>query len=211
MVRLRFLFILALIFIYVPNAWPQAKPPAVLKAVVAGAFYPSDKKQLEQKIDTFLKDTESRVPKGAIAPFGLIAPHAGYDYSGKIAAAAYRQIGGKPYKTVFLLGPSHYVSFPGISIYPYGAWETPLGRIPIDEQIAAAIMEQCSFVRYQAPAFEREHSLEVQLPFLQKVLDNFKIVPLVMGKLSGPELRSLADYLTNRVEQNPGRVLIIAS
>ncbi len=211
MVRLRFFWILALIFIRVPDAWPQAKPPAVLKPVVAGAFYPSDKKLLEQKVDAFLKETEVRVQKNSTAPFGLIAPHAGYDYSGRIAAAAYRQIAGKPYKTVFLLGPSHYVSFPGISIYPYGAWETPLGRIPIDEQIAAAIMEQCSFVKYQAPAFEREHSLEVQLPFLQKALENFKIVPLVIGKLSGPELRALADYLTTRIQQNPGRVLIIAS
>ena len=204
MVRLRFLCILALIFLYVPDAWSQAKPPAVLKAVVAGAFYQSDRKLLEQKVEAFLKETEGRVQKSSAPPFGLIAPHAGYDYSGRIAAAAYRQIAGRPYKTVFLLGPSHYVSYPGISIYPYGAWETPLGKVPIDEQIAAAIMEQCSFVRYQAPAFEREHSLEVQLPFLQKVLENFKIVPLVIGKLSGPELRALADYLTTRVEQNPG-------
>jgi len=211
MVHLRFFFILALVFSYVPGAWSQAKPPAVLKAVVAGTFYPSDKKLLEQKVDALLKETEGRVQKGSTALFGLIAPHAGYDYSGKVAAAAYRQIAGKPYKTVFLLGPSHYVSYPVISIYPYGAWETPLGKIPIDEQIAAAIMEQCSFIRYQAPAFEREHSLEVQLPFLQRVLENFKIVPLVIGRLSGPELRTLADYLTTRVEQNPGRVLIIAS
>ncbi len=211
MVRLRFLCILAIIFVYVPDAWSQANPPAVLKAVVAGVFYPSDKKLLEQRVDGFLKDTEGRAQKNSTAPFGLISPHAGYDYSGKIAAVAYRQIAGKPYRTVFLLGPSHYVSFPGVSIYPYGAWETPLGKVPIDEQVAAALMEQCGFVRYQAPAFEREHSLEVQLPFLQKVLENFKIVPLVMGKLSGPELRALADHLTTRIAQNRGRVLIIAS
>ena len=211
MVRLRFLCILALVFVYAPDVWSQAKPPSVLKAVVAGAFYPSDKKLLEQRVDGFLKETEGRAQKSSTAPFGLIAPHAGYDYSGKIAATAYRQIAGRPYKTVILLGPSHYVSYPGVSIYPYGAWETPLGKVPIDEQMAAALMEQCSFVRYQAPAFEREHSLEVQLPFLQKVLENFKIVPLVMGKLNGPELRALADHLTTRIEQNPGKVLIIAS
>jgi AmmeMemoRadiSam system protein B/AmmeMemoRadiSam system protein A len=211
MVCLRFLCILAIIFVYVPDAWSQAKPPAVLKPVVAGIFYPSDKKLLEQKLDGFLKETEGRAQKSSTALFGLISPHAGYDYSGKVAAVAYRQIAGKPYRTIFLLGPSHYVSFPGVSIYPYGAWETPLGKIPIDDQLAAALMEQCGFVRYQAPAFEREHSLEVQLPFLQKVLENFKIVPMVMGKLSGPELRALADHLTTRIEQNPGRVLIIAS
>ena len=211
MVHLRFLCVLALFFAQVPDAWSQAKPAAVLKPVVAGTFYPSDKKVLEQRIDGFLKETEARPQKNSAAPFGLISPHAGYDYSGKVAAAAYRQIAGKPYKTVFLLGPSHYVPFQGVSIYPYGTWETPLGKVPIDEQLAAAVMEQCSFVRYQAPAFEHEHSLEVQLPFLQKVLENFKIVPLVMGKLSGPELRALADHLTTRVEQNPGRVLIIAS
>ncbi len=191
MVYLRFVCILALFFVRVPDVWSQAKPSAVLKPVVAGAFYPSDKKLLEQKIEGFLKETEARPQKNSAAPFGLISPHAGYDYSGKVAAAAYRQIAGKPYKTVFLLGPSHYAPFQGVSIYPYGAWETPLGKVPIDEQLAAAVMEQCSFVRYQAPAFEHEHSLEVQLPFLQKVLENFKIVPMVMGKLSGPEFARL--------------------
>jgi MEMO1 family protein len=211
MVHLRFLCVLALFFVHVPYAWSQAKPQAVLKPVVAGTFYPSDKKLLEQRIDGFLKETEVRAQKNSAAPFGLIVPHAGYDYSGKVAAAAYRQIAGKPYKTVFLLGPSHSAPFQGVSIYPYGAWETPLGKIPIDEQVAAAVMEQCSFVRYQAPAFEQEHSLEVQLPFLQKVLENFKIVPMVMGKLTLAEYRALADHITTRVEQNPGRVLIIAS
>jgi MEMO1 family protein len=211
MVCLRFICILALFFLRVPDVWSQAKPPAVLKPVVAGAFYPSDKKLLEQKIDSFLKDAEGRLQKNSPGPFGLISPHAGYDYSGKVAAAAYRQIAGKPYKTVFLLGPSHHVPFQGVSIYPYGAWETPLGKIPIDEQLAAAVMEQCSFVRYQAPAFEQEHSLEVQLPFLQRVLENFKIVPMAMGKLTPAEYRALAYHLTTRVEQNPGRVLIIAS
>lgn len=211
MVHIRFLCAFILVFVCVPHAWSQAKPPSLQKAVVAGAFYPSDKKQLEQRIDVLLKEAEGKVQKNSQAPLGLVVPHAGYDYSGRVAAVAYRQIAGKPYKTVFILGPSHYAPYQGVSIYPYGAWETPLGRVPIDEQSAASLMEQCSFVRYLAPAFEREHSVEVQLPFLQKVLENFKIVPLVIGKMSGPELRSLADYLATRIEQNPGRVLVIAS
>ncbi len=211
MVFLKFICILALFFLSVPEAWSQAKPSAVLKPVVSGSFYPSDRKLLDQRIDGFLKETEGRAQKGVAAPFGLVVPHAGYDYSGKVAASAYRQIAGRPYKTVFLLGPSHYASFQGVSIYPYGAWETPLGKVPVDEQVAAAVMEQCAFVRYQSPAFEREHSLEVQLPFLQKVLENFKIVPMVMGKLSMAEYRALADHITTRIEQNPNRVLIVAS
>ncbi len=209
--HLTILCIAVLTFLYVPNGWSQTKPPAMQKSVVAGTFFPSDKKLLEQKIDAFVKETEGRGLKNSAGPFGILVPHASYDQSGKVAGLAYRQIAGKPYKTVFLLGPSHYVSYPGVSIYPYGTWETPLGKVPIDEQSAGALMEQCNFVRYHAPAFEHEHSLEVQLPFLQKVLENVKIVPLVTGKLSGSELRALADYLTTRVEQNPGRVLIIAS
>ncbi len=210
---LRLVCILAFILVYfdhVPPGWSQAKPPTLFKAVVSGVFYPAEKKQLEQKIDTLLKETEVKASKGSV-PVGLIVPHGAYEHSGKVAAAAYRQIAGKPYKSIILLGHSHYGPLQGVSVYPYGAWETPLGKVAIDDQLAATLMEQCSFVRYQPSAFEREHSLEVQLPFLQKVLENFKILPLLVGKLNGTESRALAEYLSARIEQNPGKVLVIAS
>jgi AmmeMemoRadiSam system protein B/AmmeMemoRadiSam system protein A len=211
MVSLRVLCAIILVFVYATGAWSESKPPAVLKPVVAGYFYPSDRRVLEQKIDGYLKEADSKLQKSSAALFGLISPHAGYDYSGRVAAAAYRQIVGKGYRTVFILGSSHSVPFQGISIYPTGAWETPLGKIAVDEQAAAAVMERCNFARFHAPAFEREHSLEVQLPFLQRTLENFKVVHIVMGRLAAADYRILAEVLTGYVQKNSGRALIVAS
>ena len=211
MVSLRVLCAIILVFVYVTGAWSESKPPAVLKPVVAGYFYPSDKRVLEQKVDGYLKEADSKLQKGSTNLFGLISPHAGYDYSGRVAATAYRQVVGKTYRTVFILGSSHSVPFQGVSIYPTGAWETPLGKIAVDEQAAAAVMERCSFARFHAPAFEREHSLEVQLPFLQRTLENFKVVPIVMGRLASADYRILAEVLTGYVQKNSGRAMIVAS
>ncbi len=211
MVSLRFLCALLLIVACVTGAWSQAKPPPVLRPVVAGYFYPSDKRALDQKVDACLNEAEGKVQKSSTPLFGLISPHAGYEYSGKIAGVAYRQILRKPYRTVFVLGPSHSVPFQGVSVYPSGAWETPLGKIAVDEQAAAFVMERCNFVKFKAPAFEQEHSVEVQLPFLQETLENFKIVPMVMGRLGTQETSALADALSSFVQKNPGRVLIVAS
>jgi AmmeMemoRadiSam system protein B/AmmeMemoRadiSam system protein A len=211
MVSLRVLCAIVLVFVYVTGAWSESKPPSVLKPVVAGYFYPSDKRVLEQKVDSYLKEADSKLQKNSTTLFGLISPHAGYDYSGRVAATAYRQVVGKTYKTVFILGSSHSVPFQGVSIYPTGAWETPLGKVAVDEQAAAAVMERCSFARFHAPAFEREHSLEVQLPFLQRTLENFKVVPMVMGRLAGADYRMLAEVLTGYVQKTSGRTLIVAS
>jgi len=217
MVCLRLACALCLIFAFSPTGWTQTKPPAVseppavLKPVVAGLFYPADKRILEQKINGYLKEAAGKVQKGSASPFGLISPHAGYDYSGRVAAVAYRQIQGKPYRTVFLLAATHYVPFQGVSIYPSGAYETPLGKIPVDDETSAVIMQRCGFARFYSPAFEREHSLEVQLPFLQKTLESFKVVPMVMGRVGESEYRLLAETLTTFVQKNPGRSLIIAS
>ena len=96
----------------------------------------------------------------------LIAPHAGLVYSGPVAAYAYRLLRSRKYETIVLVGPSHYLAFAGASVWPRGAFETPLGNLPIDEELAAAITSACPIVQELASAHGREHSLEMQLPFL---------------------------------------------
>jgi hypothetical protein len=188
-----------------------AQEAPLRKPVFAGSFYPAEKAVLEKVIDTYLKDPQSK--GAAITPslFGVMVPHAGYEYSGKVAAFAYNQIKGRHYKTVIILGPSHRVAFKGISIYPSGVWETPLGKIPINTEMAQKLMEKCKFIKAFAPAFEQEHSLEVQLPFLQKTLKDFKIVPLVMGDLEAGDYKILSDALSALLQQNENKLLIVAS
>lgn len=152
----------------------------VRPAAVAGMFYPSDPQELEMQIDGFLHAAER--PAGA--PKAMIVPHAGYIYSGPVAATAYATLAESRHKIrrVVLIGPDHRVGFEGIAA-PSAEWfETPLGRIPVDQQAIDTLAGVERFDR----AHSQEHSLEVHLPFLQKMLDSFKLVPLVVGQ-AGPE------------------------
>lgn len=182
----------------------------VRKAVFAGSFYPSDPGVLAKTIDGYLK--EAAKAEGLPSPlFGLISPHAGYQYSGQVAAYGFNQVRGKDYKTVVLVGSSHRVPFKGIAVYPAGAWETPLGRVAIDQETTRTLMDKVGSMRDYPPAFEKEHSLEVQVPFLQRTLKNFRIVPIVTGTMTGEDYRALSDALFALVRQNPKAVLIVAS
>lgn len=205
--------LLCFILILVLSSLSQAQETQlkVRKPVYAGSFYPAEKSTLERMLDTYLKEAEGKSEKIQDPIFGIIAPHAGYEYSGMVAASVYHQLKGKDYKTVILVGPSHYIPFTGIAIYPSGLWETPLGRVPIDHEIARILTEKYKSIKPFSPAFEREHSLEVQLPFLQKVLKNFKIVPLVTGHLNENDYKTLSEALFNLLKQNPKGILIVAS
>lgn len=146
---------------------------------VAGQFYPENKKELEEMVEKFLREVE--IPKIEGETFGLIAPHAGYIFSGSVAAFGYKIIEKKEFETVILIGDSHYERFDGISIWEKGEWETPLGKVKIDEELARKILKESKrfFIKDSLHLFE--HSLEVQLPFLQKSLKNFKILPIIFG------------------------------
>lgn len=183
----------------------------VRKPVFAGSFYPADKHQLEKKIDGYLKEAETKSEKNQTQIFGIISPHAGYEYSGQVAAYGYNQLKGKDFKTVIIIGPSHQVPFKGISIYPSGSWETPLGNVRIDRKIAQYLMDNCKSVKVYPAAFAREHSLEVQVPFLQRSLKSFNIVPLITGSLDGDDYKNLSDTLLKLLKQNPEDILIVAS
>ncbi|MGB9004470.1 MAG: AmmeMemoRadiSam system protein B [Candidatus Aminicenantales bacterium] len=157
----------------------------------AGQFYDSDAKSLSSQLKDFL----SAAPQKDLADLaGLIVPHAGYIYSGRTAALGYRQVQGRDFETVVILGPSHYVAFQGCSIYPRGGFQTPLGTALVDEDLAAALMKESGF-GYMADAHSQEHSVEVQVPFIQTVLPNARIVPVVMGFPNRTTVETLAQAL----------------
>ncbi|MCX5808438.1 MAG: AmmeMemoRadiSam system protein B [Proteobacteria bacterium] len=203
--------IIATLFLLTVTVSAEAPYTAVRKPIFAGSFYPADKHQLEKKIDGYLKEAVAKSEKIPSQIFGVISPHAGYEYSGQVAAYGYNQIKGKDYKTVIIIGSSHQVPFKGISIYPSGSWETPLGNVQIDRKIAQYLMDNCKSVKVYPAAFTREHSLEVQVPFLQRSLKSFTIVPLITGSLDGDDYKNLSDALLKLLKENPKDILIVAS
>lgn len=175
-------------------------------AAVAGQFYPEDKKELKKIIEGFL--TEARSPKIEGEIFGLLLPHAGYMYSGQVAAEGFKMIAGKSFDTVIIIGDSHYERFDGVAVWPKGAWQTPLGEVDVDEGLAKKILSSSKrFIRRDS-AHLWEHSIEAQLPFLQKVLKNFKILPVIFGS-EDKDWRVLAETILENIRGK--KVLIIAS
>lgn len=183
----------------------------VKKPAFAGSFYPADKLSLQALVDGYLKDARKDLPDVPPGVFAVIAPHAGYVYSGKAAAYSYNAVRGKGFNTVVLLGPSHRIPFKGVALYPSGAWETPLGRVNIDAAMARKFASLSSNIRSLPAAFSEEHSLEVQVPFLQRTLKDFKIVPLLTGAMEKEDIEALAETLTTTLKQNKGRVLLVVS
>lgn len=150
----------------------------VRSPAVAGTFYPDAPQVLSAQVGKFIDDAELKETDGTL--IGLIAPHAGYVYSGHVAGYAYKQLVGQPFDTVLLLGLSHRYPIGTAAIYPRGVFRTPLGDIQIDEDLAAEIMHLNSDIVDLPSAHANEHSLEVQLPFLQHVLSDFRIVPILL-------------------------------
>lgn len=175
---------------------------------VAGSFYPDDAKELSQMVDTFLNNAKPDNIEGDI--FALISPHAGYGFSGATAAFGYKLVQNKAYKTVVVIGPSHSFAFNGVSIYPDGVFHTPLGDLKIDNEFTQKLLYKNKDIFFEPAAFEKEHSVEVQLPFLQKVLLNFKIVPIVIGDCSFEACQNLAYLLKDAIGIRKD-VLVVAS
>jgi len=152
---------------------------AVRKAAVAGMFYPGDPAVLKRDVDGLL---DAVPPQRSGRPIvALVAPHAGYVYSGGTAARAYARLRGASYETVVVVSPSHREYFEGASVYPGGAYATPLGPIPIDAGLRDALVQSCPLVSVSAHGHRSEHAVEVQLPFLQRALGPFRLLPIVIG------------------------------
>lgn len=174
----------------------------------AGTFYPGDSVELSRMIDGFLEAAKPEPVQGDI--FALISPHAGLGFSGQTASLGYKLVIGREYKTVVVIGPSHSYGFSGVSVYPEGVFRTPLGDLEVDKVFAQKLLNKDSGISFEARAFEREHSIEVQLPFLQEVLSGFKIVPIVMGDCTLSECQKLAGLLKDAIGERKD-VLVVAS
>jgi hypothetical protein len=179
---------------------------SIRQPAVAGSWYPGTPEDLRGEVVRHLAHASAGWP-GEI--HAIIVPHAGLFYSGPVAAHAYTLLEGRRYDVAVLVGPSHYVGFDGVAVYERGAFETPLGRVPVAEACAAAIALASSRIREHPSAHVREHSLEMQLPFLQHVLPGTPIVPLVMGYQTRETVTSLAGALAAGLAGR--RALLVAS
>jgi AmmeMemoRadiSam system protein B len=180
----------------------------IREAAVAGMFYPDKKQNLDQELAYKLEESQDLNIKGDIK--ALVVPHAGYMYSGGVAARAYRQIYKRDINVVVVISPSHTEYFTEISVYDGYAYVTPLGKVEVDQQLAEKIASFNSqiILSDKGHRFD-EHALEVQLPFLQKVISDFRLIPIVMGEHSLDNIKVLANAL-NQVLKNE-KALIVAS
>jgi AmmeMemoRadiSam system protein B len=181
----------------------------IRKPAVSGIFYPGSAEELKEKIDNLLNKVEKEELKGEL--IGLIVPHAGYDYSGEIAAYAYKQLEGKNFNTVILIGESHYHRFPGASIGNYQSYQTPLGEIKVDNDLAINIIKREDAIKFYPQVHQGEHSLEVQLPFLQTLLRDFKIVPIILGERSSKLSSQIVQAIMQELKEREEKILFIAS
>ncbi len=161
----------------------------VRRARWAGQFYGSDAGALAADLDALLSDW----PVGSASPWAILVPHAGHVYSGACAAAAYARVAGRPFKRVLLFGPSHHLPLEGVGLSRQESWASPLGDMPVDLEAVNRLLEtEDPFCEAEA-AMKMEHSLEVQIPFIQRTLPGVQLLPILVGRCSsGQRTRALA-------------------
>ena len=180
------------------------QPGARIRApAVAGTFYPAGRGQLKAELAALLADAHVP-PKAGLA--GVVAPHAGYMYSGPVAANAFGPLAAssKSFDRVLLLGPPHYVPVSGVAATSATAFATPLGEVPVDREAIDALLK-VGLVSIDDRAHAPEHALEVELPFLQAVLRDFTLIPLLVGDTSPEEVAAIIDAVLNQ------RTLLVVS
>jgi AmmeMemoRadiSam system protein B/AmmeMemoRadiSam system protein A len=209
----RWIIILSLLLSLTPCAlWGGGKGKAmsgqhVRESVIAGSWYPGDPATLTKEIKGYLAHVPQHTIQGELV--ALISPHAGYIYSGQVAAHAYKLLEGKEYDIVVIVAPSHRAYFKGASVYPKGGYRTPLGIVPVAEEITEALMKKSPLIDFIPQAHAQEHSLEIQLPFLQVVLKDFRLVPIVMGQQDLPMCKELSAAIADVIKGK--NALVIAS
>jgi AmmeMemoRadiSam system protein B len=194
----------------------DGNPQKVRQAAVAGAFYPADPKELSAMIDDLLAKVSGQPVTDPI--LAAVAPHAGYQYSGPVAAYTYAALKGRKYSRVVVIAPTHFVAFDYTSIYDGDAYTTPLGTVPVDKAFAQKLAKMSSTMQLSGRGHDPtsaggEHAIEVELPWLQKVLGNFELVPIVMGDQSYESSRALGMALAKliKAEGKEGDTLVLAS
>ena len=178
----------------------------------AGRFYEEEPRALRQTIDRLL--AEAPTTSFQKTPTALLAPHAGYVYSGHVAAAAYRTVQGRTFDRVMILAPTHYEQFTGAALAPYRAFQTPLGSVPVDQKAVRELADAPHFEISEA-AHAQEHAIEVELPFLQVALAGpFHILPITLGELPPGGLEPMVETLAGLLDQRRAqcqRWLVVAS
>lgn len=173
------------------------------KAAVAGSFYPGRESTLKSAIEKYIIETRK---EKALA---VLSPHAGYEYSGIVAGAVYSRV--QITDTVVLLGLMHRYIGAEFALFSEGSWETPLGELRIDEELASGIMSNCPDIEKNMAAHEGEHSLEVQVPFLQYFKSDVKIVPILIGTWRYDPLKTVGESLAGSIKESGKEILIVAS
>src|SRR5208337_2281160 len=176
-------------------------------SVIAGTWYPADPALLRKELLRYLELARPPRLEGELT--GLVVPHAGYLYSGSVAAWSYKLLLENQFDRVLVLAPSHHASFVGASVYNLGGFRTPLGIVPLDRELIDEIYKHTDIIRFIPQADSKEHSLEIQLPFLQTVLSSFKLTPVIMGTQNCDFCLKLAQAIAETCRRK--RVLIIAS
>jgi len=176
----------------------------IREAVVSGQFYPQNPEQLQQVIKDFSPDKGTKT-----TALGVILPHAGYVYSGKVAVTTVSKVAAK--KKVVLLGPNHSTAGASFALWPDGKWNTPLGEVLVDEKLSKDILDKGSIIEKDYRAHQYEHSLEVQLPILQYFFAGFEIVPISCKLASLEQYQEAASQLYEALRHLKGEVLVVAS
>jgi len=176
---------------------------------VSGQFYDADPRRLDAAIDLLMRAAN-------INPYEkhvdiVIAPHAGYVYSGGVAAYGFKAISKRQYKTIVILAPSHYYGFRGVSVWEEGGFQTPLGIAEVDQEFSKALLAKHEAFTFDPKAFDKEHSLEVEIPFLQKTFSDFKIVPVILGQPSFELLEKFAQGLKEIIADRKDVLLVVST
>lgn len=207
MTRIEKIFLIVIFFLIAGN--PALSDEYIKKPNVSGQFYSADPTELSNGIQQMISAAD-------VTPYQsdvdiVIAPHAGYVYSGAVAAYSFKAVQDKSYSTIIVLAPSHFYGFPGISIWERGGFETPLGVVSVDEEFAQALIQTNPAIAFDPKAFAKEHSLEVELPFIQKTFPEARIVPVVMGQPNPALIREFAVTLNDQIGERDDILVVVST
>jgi AmmeMemoRadiSam system protein B len=181
----------------------------IREPAVAGSFYPADPAILRRDIGVYVKRANVEEIEGQV--LGLISPHAGYMYSGQVAAYGMKTLIGKEYDTVVVIAPSHRMYFDGAALLAEGGYRTPLGLVQVDEELVQLLLLQGDMIRSDVRPHIGEHSLEVQIPFIQYVLKDFRLLPLIMGSQDLFSSKKVSEQILSAMRKRPKRYLVVGS
>jgi AmmeMemoRadiSam system protein B len=184
------------------------KPANVRAPAVAGRFYPGQHDALTSEVDAHLA-LQTAPEERMTSAIGCVVPHAGYMYSGHVAGAVFRRLPAR--SRYIVLGPNHWNRGASLALMSAGLWLTPLGQVPLDAELSEMLQQKCSLLTEDAVAHAAEHSLEVQIPFLQRLCGKFTFVPIAIGSADYDTLELLGHALAQAVKLLPEPVLIVAS